>query len=222
MVNAKTIINYFNQTELVPYTISQLMDLFEIYDSDNLKSLDILKMSNLSKASPALMLLCSGGASNKRGNITNKEMIDKALMLRSYTLLEFVQKFCRRIENALKNSLGMQFITKYCLQKYGSYPSQKQNDLVIDKEEIVQMTCYKRPNAIQMLRDNEKMKKSQTKKKIEGKLPLVEEDCNLSDEEEEKTQTHQGAQKKALLSIDKILNSIKKDQLNTSQNLTNT
>jgi hypothetical protein len=114
MVTARTIINYFNQTELVPYTISQLMDLFEIYDSDNLQSLEILRMSNLTKASPALLLLCSGG-STRRGCVTNKEMIDKALMLRSYTLLEFIQKFCRRIENALKNSLGMQFITQYCL-----------------------------------------------------------------------------------------------------------
>lgn len=48
------------------------------------------------------------------------------------------------------------------------------------------------------------------------------EDCNLSDEEEEKTQTHINAQKKAFLSIDKILKSIKTDQLNTSQNMTNT
>jgi hypothetical protein len=43
-------------------------------------------------------------------------------------------------------------------------------------------------------------------------------DCNLSDNEEEKTQTHAKSQKKALLSIDNILKKIKKDPIqNTSQ-----
>jgi hypothetical protein len=36
-----------------------------------------------------------------------------------------------------------------------------------------------------------------------------EEDCNLSDNEEEKTQIQVSTQKKALLSIDKIISSIK-------------
>ena len=36
-----------------------------------------------------------------------------------------------------------------------------------------------------------------------------EEDCNLDDEEEEKRQSNTATQKKALLSIDKILTSIK-------------
>lgn len=36
VMTARTILNYFNQTELIQYTISQLMDLLEIYDSDNL------------------------------------------------------------------------------------------------------------------------------------------------------------------------------------------
>ena len=37
----------------------------------------------------------------------------------------------------------------------------------------------------------------------------LEEDCNLSDNEEEKTQIQGSTQKKALLSIDKIISSIK-------------
>jgi hypothetical protein len=40
---------------------------------------------------------------------------------------------------------------------------------------------------------------------------ISDEDCNLTDTEEEKTQTHFSTQKKAFLSIDKILNSIKKE-----------
>lgn len=138
VITVRTIIAYFNQTEMIPYTISQLMDLLEIYDSDNLQSLEILRMSTLNKkkASPALLLLCAG-ASARRGGVTNKEMIDKALMLRSYSMLEFIQKFCRRIENALKNSLGMLFITKYCLEKYGSYSQLNKKDLVFDKQAMV-------------------------------------------------------------------------------------
>lgn len=117
-------------------------------------------MTNLNqkKASPALLLLCAG-ASARRGGATNKEMIEKTLMLRSYTMLEFIQKFCRRIENSLKHSLGLQFITKYCLQKYGSHSQITiKKDQVIDKKTFVQMRCFKRANAIQALKDNERLK----------------------------------------------------------------
>jgi hypothetical protein len=43
-----------------------------------------------------------------------------------------------------------------------------------------------------------------------------DEECNLSDGEEEKTQTHTSTQKKAFLSIDKILNTIKKGENNNT------
>lgn len=35
-ITPKTLIDYFNATELNPFTISQLMDLFEIYGTENI------------------------------------------------------------------------------------------------------------------------------------------------------------------------------------------
>jgi hypothetical protein len=40
-------------------------------------------------------------------------------MLRTYELLDFIKKYLRRFEAALKK-VGLPFISKYCLEKYGS------------------------------------------------------------------------------------------------------
>lgn len=65
------------------------------------------------------------------------------LMLRTYELLDFVKKYLRRVEAALK-SVGLPFITKYCLEKYGSTAAtsssplkKKQKNLLNDKNEII-------------------------------------------------------------------------------------
>jgi len=42
-----------------------------------------------------------------------------------------------------------------------------------------------------------------------GSMNSEDDDCNLSDNEEEKTQSHVATQKKAYLRIDKILSKIK-------------
>ena len=44
---------------------------------------------------------------------------DQHLMLRTYELLDFIKKYLRKIENALKQ-IGINFIQKYCIEKMGS------------------------------------------------------------------------------------------------------
>jgi hypothetical protein len=71
-LSALTIIQYVNQTELMPLTVSQLMELFDIYQPHNLEDPEITKQS--------------------------KELY---LLFRTYELLDFIKKFLRQIENAI-------------------------------------------------------------------------------------------------------------------------
>ena len=78
------------------------------------------------------------------------------LMMRTYNLLDFVKKFLRRIETALK-SVGIPFITKYCLEKYCSFAQQSpvkkptHKSLLNEKNEIIQIPCFKKQSALNAL-----------------------------------------------------------------------
>lgn len=143
-------------------------------------------------------------------------------MLRTYELLEFVQKFLRKIELALKK-IGMPFIMNYCLEKYGTLGGKQKGKADHGKNDIVQIQCFKAKAVIEaaniQLIDHKDTPMNQTAStmrktgSIDGGYVTPDEDCNLSDGEEEKTQTHHSTQKKAFLSIDKILNTIKKDDI---------
>lgn len=93
-------------------TISQLMDLFEIYSLENIQSRD-LKSLERQKDKQA----------RKKANEGDP---DAHLMLRTYELLDFIKKYLRRVETAL-NQLGIKFIQKYCLDKLGSKSIQSEN-----------------------------------------------------------------------------------------------
>lgn len=70
-------------------------------------------------------------------------------MLRTYELLEFVQKFLRKVEVALKK-IGMPFIVNYCLEKYGTIGSkQKSSNKMPEKSEIIQIQCFKHKAVIE-------------------------------------------------------------------------
>ena len=43
-MTAKSLLDYFNRTELAPFTIGQLFDLFEIHNIDNLLSEEVEKL----------------------------------------------------------------------------------------------------------------------------------------------------------------------------------
>lgn len=63
-ISAKTLINYYNQTELIPYSINSLMELFEIYSSDNLVDHDLSSFEEANQGSKmGSMMLCAGGSS---------------------------------------------------------------------------------------------------------------------------------------------------------------
>jgi hypothetical protein len=71
----------------MPLTVSQLMELFDIYQPHNLENPEITKESK-----------------------------DLHLLFRTYELLDFIKKFLRRIENAI-TQMGAKFIQKYCIEK---------------------------------------------------------------------------------------------------------
>ena len=73
-------------------TISQLMDLFEIYSLENIQSRD-LKSLERQKDKQA----------RKKAN---DEDPDAHLMLRTYELLDFIKKYLRRVETAI-NQIGI-------------------------------------------------------------------------------------------------------------------
>jgi hypothetical protein len=108
MLTAKTIIDYFNATELMPLTICQTLDIFEIFTAENIRQEEAFQLPSNKKAKE----------SSKP--INEKDQSNLRLMMRTYNLLDFVKKYLRRVEAALK-SVGLPFITKYCLEKYGSF-----------------------------------------------------------------------------------------------------
>lgn len=73
-LSAITLIDYFNKTELIPMTISQLLDLFQIFSPVNIQSLELLKV-------------------NRKGMHQSEEELhvsENRLMLRTYQLLDFI------------------------------------------------------------------------------------------------------------------------------------
>ena len=122
-------------------TISQLMDLFEIYSLENIQSRD-LKSLERQKDKQA------------RKN-ANDEDPDAHLMLRTYELLDFIKKYLRRVETAI-NQIGIKFIQKYCIDKLGSksiqsehgvkatYSKSKTKKLSEEKNEVIQIRSYRK------------------------------------------------------------------------------
>ena len=82
---------------MFPLTVSQLLDLFEVYEPINLESKYLKGIERKIKGLPPLQ-------------------DERHLMLRSYELLDFIKKYLRPIETAI-NSMGIKFIQKYCIEK---------------------------------------------------------------------------------------------------------
>lgn len=118
-------------------TISQLMDLFEIYSLENIQSRD-LKSLERQKDKQA----------RKKAN---DEDPDAHLMLRTYELLDFIKKYLRRVETAI-NQIGIKFIHKYCIDKLGSKSIQSENVLKAaktkklseEKNDVIQIRSYRK------------------------------------------------------------------------------
>ena len=80
----------------------------------------------------------------KRSQKAEDDHLNLSMMrmaLRTYDLIDFIKKYLRRIEDAVKK-VGINFIVKYCLEKFGTFQlkSSKQKDtstfLDEDKSEI--------------------------------------------------------------------------------------
>jgi hypothetical protein len=59
-LSAKSLLNYYNSTELIPYSINQLMELFEIYTNDNLENLDFKALEAVLQEQSKSAMLCAG------------------------------------------------------------------------------------------------------------------------------------------------------------------
>lgn len=133
----------------------------------------------------------------------------------------------RIIEKSIEQ-MGVEFIIDYCIKKGDPANltkqitkrrgSKKNNDLV-------QIQCYRKNDPLEAAKQLfENKRKEEGKEPVQGGSVMVsanqstahmeneeEEECNLSDNEEEKTTVQASTQKKAFLSLDKILNSIKQE-----------
>jgi len=123
--------------------------------------------------------------------------------------------------------IGVKFISDNCFKKFsheakghGKQPKISKIDL-LEKDEIIKINCFKKPCQMQkkVVSSAPKTRTSKTSKRKSREEISIQNmqnnsvcssDCNLTDTEEEKTQTHAVMQKKAFLSIDKILTHIKK------------
>lgn len=126
-ITPKTLIEYYNSTELIPLTITQLMDLFDIYQPSQLDE-----------------------PQRKRSQRAEDDHINLSLMrlaLRTYDLIDFIKKYLRKIEEAVKR-VGINFIVKYCLEKFGtcqlksSKPKNMNPTFEEDMTDIVKISCY--------------------------------------------------------------------------------
>jgi hypothetical protein len=139
---------------------------------------------------------------------------DTRLMLRTYELLDFIKKFMRRVEQAI-NSLGPKFIQKFCIEKM-------RGDHKTPTQALAQIKTYKKLTALQSAKlfqqihcpeqtpkKNLYLTPNSTQSNFHDTNRNHEEDCNLDEPEEEKQQVCTKTHKKAMLSIDKIISTIK-------------
>ena len=145
------------------------MDLFDIYQPHNLQDPEI-----------------------------NKDIKEVHLLFRTYELLDFIKKFLRQIENAI-TQMGSKFIQKYCIEKLRdqSKTSPSKNKKSFEsKNELTQIKCYKKYTAVEaakIFQEKHEEKALYTSpltsqgNMYDTRMMEPEEDCNLSDNEEEKT-----------------------------------
>ena len=126
--------------------------------------------------------------------------------MRTYDLISFLKTFMHKIQTAI-TELGVENLYHMCINKMAEEKELKKSYKRVTLKDVVMIKCYfkGKPKVEENEEDEENKSDS-------------DEDCNLSDNEEEKTQVKLNNQKKALLSVDKILKAIKA-KAQTSLNL---
>ena len=105
-------------------------------------------------------------------------------------MLDFVKKYLRQFERAI-NSIGLKFISKFCIDKENTWGLNDKKPTKSLKNELIEIKCYRLNSyvpQINLTQQNGKSSKFNTEFSDNKFEDEDDEDCNLSEDEEEKSQ----------------------------------